>query len=128
MPFDERPGEDAARLLGEFAPEVADLAVRLRARVRVSLPHLEERVYRGWGGLGYHARGAGYVFAIFPRDQHVDVGFEHGADLEDPDGLFYRGGKQLRYARLDAWDEARVEALLHMMQAAIAWQSLRSPR
>jgi hypothetical protein len=112
--------------LGGFAPEVAALARRLRARVLKHVPDLEERVYRGWGGLGYHARGAGYVGAIFPRDSYVDVGFEHGVDLEDAAGLFYRGGTQLGYARFDpdAADEGpRIEALLSLFDQAIAFRS-----
>lgn len=112
--------------LARFAPEVADLAGRLREALRARHSELEERVYEGWGGLGYHVRTTkgrgGYLGAIFLRESHVDVGFEHGADLADPRGLFYRGGKQLRYARLDAWDPEQVEGLLDLFDAAIAWQ------
>ncbi len=122
MTSGQGPCDEADRFLGEFAPEVASLARALRARVRAHLPDVGERVYRGWGGLGYHVRGAGYVFAIFPRETHVEVGFEHGAALADPRGLFYRGGKQLRYARLDGWDEERVGGIIELVDAAIAWQ------
>ncbi len=117
-----RPPADPEAFLAEFAPDVAELATRLRARVLDRHPTLEERVYPGWGGLGYHVRGAGYVGAIFPRDGYLDIGFEHGAELADPRGLFYRGGKQLRYARLDGWDEPLVAAILDLLDAAIAWQ------
>ncbi len=122
MPTDEATDSEGSRFLAELPPEGAALAARLRARVRAHVPDAEERVYRGWGGLGYHVRGAGYVFAIFPRATHVDVGFEHGAALADARGLFYRGGKQLRYVRLDEWDEERVDAILELVDAAVEWQ------
>lgn len=119
--------DDVAALLADFAPEVAALARRLRARLLEHVPDLEERVYRGWRGLGYHARGAGYLCALFPLDGYVDVAFEHGADLEDPAGLFYRGGTQVRFARFDpdGLDEPRrIEELLALLDAAIALRSM----
>ncbi len=57
----------------------------------------EERVYPGWHGLGYIHPEAGYVCGIFPRGDHVRLGFEHGHLLPDPDGLLTAAGSQVRY-------------------------------
>lgn len=125
MPAQSKPPTPEA-FLSRFNPDIADLAARFREALRARYPELEERVYEGWGGLGYHVRTidgrGGYLSAIFPRESHIDIEFEHGADLPDPHGLFYRGGKQLRYARLDAWDAERVQHLLDLVDAAMAWQ------
>ena len=110
-------------LLADHPPAIRRLALRLRRHLLAHVPEAGERVYRGWHGLGYHVPGAGYVCAIFPRDDYIEVGFEHGALLDDPTGVFTRGGKQIRYARLDVWDEEKAAALLDLVDQAIAPQS-----
>lgn len=86
-------------LLRDHSDEVARLARDLRAVILGAHPDLRERVYRGWHGLGFHHPVRGYVAAIFPRDDEVTVGFEHGADLPDPHGLLEGAGRRLRYLR-----------------------------
>jgi hypothetical protein len=73
-------------LLAEHNGEVADLTRRLRAAVLTGRPELTEKIYLGWYGV-----------ALFPRADEVHVGFEHGVDLPDPDGLLQGDGRQVRY-------------------------------
>jgi hypothetical protein len=115
-------------LLRDHPPEVVALALRLRDAIRAAFPEAEERVYLGWEGLGFTMPGAGYVCAVFPRDSRVDVGLEHGAELEDVEGLFSRGGKQLRYVEFHEWDDARVGGVLRLIEAAVAMQTARRGR
>ncbi|HET6754792.1 MAG TPA: DUF1801 domain-containing protein [Jiangellaceae bacterium] len=84
-------------LLAEHNGEVADLTRRLRAAVLTGRPELTEKIYLGWYGVGLHHPDKGYVAALFPRADEVHVGFEHGADLPDPDGLLQGDGRQVRY-------------------------------
>lgn len=86
-------------LLAEHSDEIAELARRLRATIRAAVPDLAERVYEGWHGIGFHHDTRGYVFAIFPLDDEVRVGFEHGAELPDPHGLLTGTGRRVRYLR-----------------------------
>lgn len=87
--------EDEAVLDGHTA-EVVSLTQWLRRAVQASDQELRERVYRGWHGFGYHHPDAGYVCAVFPRDDEVLLAFEHGVDLPDPEGLLIAGGRQVR--------------------------------
>jgi hypothetical protein len=84
-------------LLAEHNGEVADLTRRLRAAVLTGRPELTEKIYLGWYGVGLHHPDKGYVAALFPRADEVHVGFEHGVDLPDPDGLLQGDGRQVRY-------------------------------
>ncbi len=45
-------------------PEALELALWVRARVLAAEPDLEERVYEGWGGVGFRHPDGGYVCAI----------------------------------------------------------------
>lgn len=120
----ERP--DAARLLESQPPELRALAEKLRTTVRAILRNPEERVYAGWGGLGYHDAQAGYVCGIFPRKGSVRLLFEHGASLADPDRLFTGGGTQTRYIEFRPGDELPEEAIREMIGRAVRIGVLRS--
>jgi len=93
---DSEPAELSA-LLADHDDEVAASTRRLRAAILAARPELAEKVYRGWHGLGFHHPELGYVAALFPREQGVQVGFEHGANLPDPHGMLSGTGRQVRY-------------------------------
>jgi hypothetical protein len=99
---------------------VVDIAERLRALVRETVPEAEERAYTGWHAIGYRTREAGYFAGIFPRDEHCDLLFEHGTGLADPDGVLEGDGTQTRYIRI--WDpgEIPLEAARRLLREAVA--------
>jgi hypothetical protein len=107
-----------SELLAEHTPYVAGIACRLREVVKETLPEVEERVYLGWHGIGYHHPAAGYVCAIFPKSNRVELAFERGSALPDPKGLLVRGGKRVRYAVLTRLDDALEEDLKDLIEAA----------
>ena len=108
-----------AELLAEHTPEVAALAERLRRVVRSAMPAATEQVYSGWHGFGYIDPNAGYVCGIFPIADRVKLGFEHGAMLPDPDGLFTSGGSRVRYVELWPKDEIPAEAIADLIADAV---------
>jgi hypothetical protein len=83
-------------LLSGADPDVADTALTLRELVLAAHPELEERVYQGWRGLGFHHPVAGYVCAIFPRSDRVFLSFEKGVLLADPDQRLVGSGRTVR--------------------------------
>jgi hypothetical protein len=87
---------DAEDVLDGHTPAVYGLAQWLRRAVKSADEHLSERVYKGWHGFGYHHPDAGYVCAVFPREDDVLLAFEHGADLADPERRLTEGRKQMR--------------------------------
>ena len=91
------PGDpEVEELLADHSADVADVARRVRAAVLDAQPQLVERVRRGWHSINYRDPAAGFVCAVFPTREAVQLVFERGADLPDPDGLLTGSGKQVR--------------------------------
>ena len=98
--------------LEERHAQVAPLALEVRDLLLAVEPDFDERVYRGWDGIGFRHPDGGYVCAIYPQEDHVRLLFEHGASLYDPDGSLEGGGGQTRYLvvrRLDRPTAAQAE-------------------
>ena len=94
--------KDVHDFLVNSHPGLADLALWMRELVLAGEPDLTERVYPGWDGIGFRHPDAGYVCAIYPREQEQEVRllFEHGVRLEDREGLLEGAGTQTRFIRL----------------------------
>ena len=110
-------------LLADHSPPVVDLTEVLRGVVRSALPMATENVNVGWHGLGYHDPDAGYVGGIFPGDESVRLGFEHGVELPDPEDLLEGDGSQIRYVVLEAWDPALRGPITDLLEAAAEYGS-----
>ncbi|MCU0499812.1 MAG: DUF1801 domain-containing protein [Anaerolineae bacterium] len=87
-------------IIAECSPEIIELTDALRLLIRQTIPSAKELMYRGWKGIGYHHPESGYFCALFPRAEQVNLGFEWGVDLPDPDNLLQGTGKRLRYVVL----------------------------
>jgi len=102
-----------------------ELAVWTRAAVLAADPDLVERVYRGWRGVGFHHPEAGYVCAVYPRDERIDLLFEHGASLVDPEARLIGEGTQTRTLSVTSADGSTAAAIEALIQQAIAQRLLR---
>jgi hypothetical protein len=108
-------------------PGLADLALWVREAVLAGEPDLTERVYLGWDGIGFRHPDAGYVCAIYPRDQEQEVRllFEHGVRLDDPEGLLEGAGTQTRFIRIRVEDELLAAAISRYVHDAMAERLFR---
>ena len=86
----------AEELFAQHTPAVAATAAGLRDVLLAGCPGLDERVRRGWHSVNYHHPAAGFVCAIFPLADRVQLVFERGALLPDPDGRLTGTGRQVR--------------------------------
>ncbi len=64
--------------------------------MRRAHPQLTEQVRPGWHAINYRDPAVGFVCAIVPRADTVQLALVRGARLPDPDGLLTGSGKQLR--------------------------------
>lgn len=112
---------ERSSLLDEHSQEVVELTQTIRGVVRSALPRVKEKINLGWGGLGYHHPDAGYVAGIFPGEDQVRLGFEHGVELPDPAGMLTGEGSQLRYVTIEAWDEALRDPITDLLDAAVEY-------
>ncbi len=83
-------------LLAAHPDDVAAAARRLREVILEAHPQLTERVRLGWHSVNYADPAAGFVCAVFPLADHVQLVFERGAQLPDPDGLLGGSGRTVR--------------------------------
>ena len=116
--------DEAAVYLREEHPAAADLAIWTRDAVRAADPDLTERVYRGWRGVGFRHPEAGYVCGVFPKNDRVELLFEHGAELADPDDVLEGTGTQTRVIVVHNEDEPLARTISAYVQQAIAQRLL----
>jgi hypothetical protein len=112
--------EEVQDFLVESHPGLADLALWVREAVLAGEPDLTERVYRGWDGIGFRHPDAGYVCAIYPREQEVRLLFEHGVRLTDDEGLLEGAGSQTRFIRVRERNDRLAAAIGRYVHAAVA--------
>jgi len=119
--------KDVHEFLVESHPGLADLALWVREVVLAGEPDLTERVYLGWDGIGFRHPDAGYVCAIYPREQEQEVRllFEHGVRLNDPERLLEGAGTQTRFIRVRERDDRLAGAIGRYVHAAVAERLFR---
>ena len=101
----ESAEEQLDRFLDAYAPEIAELARKILARLRKRLPHAMELVYDNYNALAIgfapseRASEGTFSIAIYPR--HINFFFLQGAKLPDPDGLLQGEGSVVRHILLE---------------------------
>lgn len=98
----ERPPVPPDVFLSGYAPEIREIADRLRDIVGEAVPDAIERVRTGWRLIGYDipvGRRTRYFAFVAPEPEHVHLGFEHGIWMADPDGILLGAHLNLRKVR-----------------------------
>jgi hypothetical protein len=115
--------------LERFPRPIAAVGSRVREIVLDALPGVVERVYPGWMLIGYRVPvGAAtrYCCYINLTDRLVELGFEHGRVLSDPDGVLTGSGTQVRKIVFQQLSDVQprivrrllAEAAMHLMENA----------
>jgi hypothetical protein len=114
------PSDPAADdLLAEHTDAVIALAQRLRAVLLRAHPQFVERARPGWHSINYRDPAAGFVCALFPTADRVQLVFEHGALLPDPAGRLSGNGRQVRSLEFSVADEPDGDAVVHFLDLAV---------
>lgn len=101
-----------------YPPGIVSAAERLRAVVNEAVPEAIERVRTGWRLIGYDVpvgKRRRYFAFVAPEIEHVHLGFEYGAWMNDPDNLL-RGAhlalRKVRFVTFEPGDPIPEPALL----------------
>ncbi len=98
----------------------------LRACIQQALPSATQHAYPGWHAIGFRDAHAGYVCGIFPFDDRVELVFERGARLEDPDRLLEQSDhKQIRRITFHPGQRIPRAGLRRLLLAALHHGTLR---
>ena len=106
-------------LLADHPEAVAGVALRLREVLLTGRPDLAERVRPGWHSVNFHDPGAGFVCAIFPQADRVQLVFERGALLPDPHRRLGGTGRQVRTLEFAAEEDVDAEVILDFLDLAV---------
>ena len=88
--------------LAPFPPPIQQLAHRVRALIKKTLPESTEAVRLGWHVIGFYlpvGRRRVYTGFIIPHTEYVTLGFEYGLLLDDPDGRLLGAAEKLKQVR-----------------------------
>lgn len=120
------PKADGARqleaFLAKFDDEVADVARASLAWVRSLVPGALERVYDAYNALaigfatGDSLHETFVAVVVYPR--HVNLGFNHGAELADPRRVLVGTGTAMRHVKIDSAARLEDPNLAKLVRAA----------
>lgn len=106
-------------LLADHPDAVAALTLRLREVLLTGRPELSERVRSGWRSLNFHDPDAGFVCAVFPLADRVQLVFERGALLPDPHHRLGGTGRQVRTLGFSVGEDIDAEVVLEFLDLAV---------
>jgi hypothetical protein len=96
-----KPAITPEKFLAAQSSETQEIANAIRAFIKQTIPDVIERVYVGWGVLGYRVKREkheAYFAYINPHEDFATIGFEWGAALDDLDGMLENENlKQVRF-------------------------------
>ena len=117
-------------ILARCDPHVRNLAVRARALIEDVCPDVVEVPWPRQNVVGY---GVGpkkmsehFCYIALHKD-HINLGFNQGADLSDPTGLLEGPGKSLRHTKISRSEDLDQPALRRLLEAAKAHRLATRP-
>jgi|SRR5579872_2460551 len=117
------PLPEHLKFLAVFGPRITELALAVRRVVLEEAPDSSELVYDA-----YNAVASGYSFTGRPSDAFIHVavyanwvnlGFNRGSALEDPDGILQGDCKSVRHVRITGPEDLKQAALRKLVRSAI---------
>ena len=117
-------------MAGAFDPRVKDLATRTRRLIFDVYPEVVEvpwpRQNVAGYGIGPKKLSEHFCYIALHKD-HVNLGFNQGAELPDPEGLLEGPGKMLRHTKLTSSQDLQDPALRSLLEAARAHRASTRP-
>jgi len=122
MVEDRPPGEELIRLLAEFDLSVGELALELRSMVLREAPTATERFLRVyalvfWYSLTGKMTDAFCQVVVYTRG--VNLMFNRGAELDDPDNALVGEGKIIRHIKVRQREDLKNPNLRKFIRAAL---------
>lgn len=117
-----RPPPELVKFLKPYDPSIQDLALKLRELVLDEMAPCFENIYDAYNavaiGYGFSDRLGDGVFHVAVYPKHVNLGFNHGATLEDPLGILKGTGKRIRHITIKTPDDlAKPEIRAYLRRA-----------
>jgi hypothetical protein len=118
----------ADEVMATHTPEVRALVERIRAVIFKAVPDVVETANLGWHSLSFTHPAAGYFCGLFPKQDEVEMVFEFGVLLPDPEGLFDRLGRQVGFINIRRPRDIRARPLKQLLRSALSLPASRQAR
>src|SRR5258708_16080834 len=117
-----RPPPALIKFLKPYDREIQNLALQLRALVLEEMAPCYENIYDAYSavaiGFGTSDRLRDGIFHIAVYSQHVNLGFNDGATLDDPKGILQGSGNRIRHITIKRPEDIkRPEVLAYISRA-----------
>jgi len=117
------PGRTLLGYLASYDPHVSRLALAVREVVQEEAPEAIESVVKGYAvAIGFSFTGKplkdGFCHVV-TYSSYVNLGFNRGALLPDPNGALAGSGKLIRHITIRNEEELNRPAVRRFLQAAI---------
>ena len=117
------PDRQLLGYLASYDPHIANLTLALREIVLEEAPEAIESIVKSYAvAIGFSFSGKplkdGFCHVVTYAD-HVNLGFNRGAQLPDPSGVLVGKGKSIRHITLRDQSELEQPFLRRYLQAAI---------
>lgn len=117
------PSRELRGFLAVFGPEIAELFLATRRAVLAAAPGASELVYDAYNAVSaaytYSDRLAEAFCHVAAYSRHVNLGFNRGAELPDPDGILAGTGARIRHLRIASPRDLRSRALRALLRDAV---------
>ena len=117
------PDPEYVGFLAALDSPVRDLALAARATVLDQAPEALELAYDSYNAVALAFTFTGRLKEAFAHvaayARHVNLGFNQGAMLPDPQGRLRGTGKAIRHVRLTAPEELADQAIRELLDAAV---------
>lgn len=118
-----RPPDELREFLSVFAPRISKLFLATRRAVLAAAPESNELVYNAVNAVtaaySYSDRLKEAFCHVAAYSGHVNLGFNRGAALRDPEGLLMGSGTSIRHIRLSNSSELADPALQTLLHSAV---------
>ena len=105
------PPRELLKFLKPYDAPVRDLALQLRALLLEEMAPCYENIYDAYSavaiGYGTSERMSDGIFHIAVYSNHVNLGFNDGASLDDPKGILEGKGSRIRHITIKSADDLR---------------------
>ncbi len=121
------PGHKKAfdEIMSNFSPEVSQIASAVRTLIFDVLAETVEVPWDTQKVIGYGTgpkKMSEHFCWIQPNKAHVNLGFNYGAELPDPDGLLEGTGKLFRHVKMRSLKDVQRDGVRTLLEKACKYR------
>ncbi len=125
----QRPGEELIRMLSRYDLQVGELALALREMVLKEAPEGVEKLVQVYALVFWYSltgKMSDAFCQVVTYTKGVNLMFNRGAELDDPDGVLAGGGKIIRHIKVRRPEDLKNPHLRKFIRAALKNAKVRA--